>query len=726
MSFKPLYIVALFLLGIIHSAFAQVDHWEAILLPSDDCRYFKGDSEPPQDWKSNDFDDENWTSTNGGIGYGDSDDLTIIDRVVSVYIRYDFRIEDVDDVEEAILHADYDDGFVAYINGVEIARSLVNGNPPLHNTNATDLHEATLYQNGQPENFSFKKNVLDVFLQNGTNVLAIQVHNFDGLESSDLTSNFFLSLGMRNQTMTYRETPSWFTAPITEIQTHLPIVRINTNNRTIPDEPKIKASIGIINNEAGMNGSRDPFNEYEGEIEIEKRGQSSLGLFPKVNYGFELKDEEGNDLDTTFLNFPEEEDFVLHGPYSDKTLMRNVLAMKLANDLGGYHSRTEFVELYINDSYEGIYVLMEKIKRDKNRVDIAKLKEEDIEGDELTGGYVFKIDKGFPDWRSDFEVVNRPGTLIGYQFVSPTRDKVTPEQKAYIESYVDSFEIALRRGSFAGKPWQEYADINSFVDHFIIKELAKDVDAYRISSYYYKEKDSEGGKIHAGPVWDFNIAFGNAEYCEGFQTSGWMYSRNCDLGNPFWWNSLMSDDDFTNQLSCRWTDLRQGALSLDSITQFIDDQAEYLRPVVDRNFQKWPILTRYVWPNPQIHGNYQSEINNLKQFITGRLNWMDAAISASCTTTSTTDLSKLTFDLAIKPNPVYDDMQITFYNRKQSDVQLNVHDMMGRTIQSLHLPNLRVGEHLFSIGIPNLSKGMYILELASQYESQSALFNKEN
>lgn len=507
------------------------------------------------------------------------------------------------------------------------------------------------------------------------------------------------------------------------ISTHLPIIKIDTEGRFIPDEPKIEGRIGIIWNGEDMNQSNGPFNEYEGAIAIEKRGQSSLSIFPKVNYGFELKDSDGSDIDTSFLGFPEEEDWVLHGPYSDKTLMRNVLAMKLANRLGGYHSRTAFVELFINDSYEGIYVLMEKIKRDKNRVDIARLRADDLEGDELTGGYVFKIDKGFPDWQSDFDIVTRPGAKIGFQFVSPTRDNIMPEQEAYIESYVDSFELALRNGSYGGKVWQDYTDINSFVDHFIIKELSKDVDAYRISSYYYKEKDSDGGKIFAGPVWDFNIAFGNADYCNGNLTSGWMYSFNCDQGNPFWWNSFMASSEFRNQLSCRWDELRAGPFRLDSLTGYIDEQADYLRPAVSRNFQKWPILNQRIWPNPQVNNSFQGEVNFLKQFISNRLRWMDSAITGNCTTTNTVDIQTIE-NLQANPNPFTNNVMIQFYNTVKADYEISIYSILGDRVYSDFQYQVPIGKYEKTLSTDKLAKGTYVLNILSNHESASILLVK--
>lgn len=692
-------------------AISQIDHWETAVYASDECRYFMGTTEPPENWNDLDFNSAAWAKGQGGIGYGDGDDGTVIDKVVSVYIRYEFAMDQLSDIQEAILHADYDDGFVAYINGIEIARSLINGNPPTHNTNASELHEASLYQSGQPEVFTLRKEILDIVLREGDNILAVQVHNYAGLASSDLSSNFFLSFGLPDAASAYRDTPSWFISPIRQIVSHLPIIKIDTDGRFIPDEPKIKATIGIINNGEATNNSNDPFNEYVGDIEIEKRGQSSLSIFPKVGYGFELKDEDGEDIDSSFLGLPSEEDWILHGPYSDKTLMRNVLSMHLANRLSGYHSRTRFVELFINEDYLGIYVLMEKIKRDKNRVDIAKLRIEDIEGDELTGGYVFKIDKGNPDWRSDFDIVNRPGAKIGFQYVSPTREKMQSQQKQYIESYVDSFELALRNGSFGGKSWQEFIDIESFVDHFIIKELAKDVDAYRISSYYYKEKDSDGGKLFAGPVWDFNIAFGNADYCEGSVPSGWMYSFNCDLGNPFWWNSLRREDEFNNLLSCRWDDLRSGALHRDSIMDYIDTQVDLLTPAISRNFQRWPVLNQYVWPNPRVNGTYNAEISFLKQFISSRLIWMDSAIQNSCVLTATNEVDDTLDNILISPNPFTNELNIQFQNTPHSWYRIQMHSMVGEKILEQTIDALPDGKFDVNLDIPALTKGVYVLSI---------------
>ncbi|MCB0286914.1 MAG: CotH kinase family protein, partial [Calditrichaeota bacterium] len=211
---------------------------------------------------------------------------------------------------------------------------------------------------------------------------------------------------------------------------NLPIVVINTNGQTIPDEPKITVNMGIIWNENGQrNFLSDPFNHYDGLIGIEIRGSSSQ-MFPKKQYGFETRDADGEDLDVELLGMPEESDWILHAPYSDKSLMRNVLAYDFANRMGRYASRTHYCELVLNGEYMGVYILMEKIKRDDNRVNIKKLDEDEISGVDLTGGYIIKIDKpdvpGTGGWYSPFRPYENAPQMINYLYETPDAEDIVP------------------------------------------------------------------------------------------------------------------------------------------------------------------------------------------------------------------------------------------------------------------------------------------------------------
>lgn len=704
------YLFLFCLIFLLQETHAQIDHWETAVYASDEWRYHLGTSNPENDWKEIDFDDSGWESGTGGIGYGDNDDGTVIQPVISVFIRKKFEVVDLSKIDSAILHADYDDGYVAYLNGVEITRSFVLGFPPPFDQFAFELHEATLFSGGQPEAVGLGIDALNQLLVEGENVLTVQVHNYDGAISSDMSSNFFLSFGINDASNDYGPTPSWFISP--SFHSHLPIVQINSFGEYIPDEPSIPAEMGIVWNGVGqLNYSLGAPNEFFGNVSIERRGQSSLWLFPKNSFAVESKDDLGEDMDVSFLNFPEEEDWILHGPYSDKTLMRNVLTAHIAEQLGQYATRTRYVELVINEQYEGIYILMEKIKRDKNRVDIADLNEDDLDGDELTGGYVFKVDKDEADWYSQFDMEAAPGDKLEFQYVSPKRTKIQPAQEQYIQSYVDSFEQAIRSNNwmYGGKRYNEYIDLPSFVDNFIINELSKNVDAFRLSSYFHKDKESKGGKIVAGPIWDFNLSFGNADYCDGGDPIGWIRNTGCGNTNPFWWSRMLQDPIFSNLLKCRWEELREGPLHLDSLTTYIDERAAFLTPAVERNFNRWPILDIYIWPNATVTGSFQNEIDYMKSFIETRLSWMDNAMFGNCTTVFS-DENYMEKRLFIHPNPVADVLEINIEIEKNKFVDYYISSIYGEKLKKGQIGLQREA----SIDMSGFTNGTYFLTVHAQ------------
>ena len=211
---------------------------------------------------------------------------------------------------------------------------------------------------------------------------------------------------------------------------NLPIVILDTEGQDIPDEPKITARMQIIDNGPNTRNSvLDTPTGYDGFIGIELRGSSSQA-FPKKQYGVETRDEAGDNLNVSLLGMPEENDWVLYAPYSDKSLMRNVLAYELARRMGRYASRTRFVEVVLNGDYQGVYVLMEKIKRDRNRVDINNLKEDEISGDDLTGGYLIRIDRrdGFEgeSWESNFLPAYATDARVHYQYREPDAEDIVP------------------------------------------------------------------------------------------------------------------------------------------------------------------------------------------------------------------------------------------------------------------------------------------------------------
>jgi spore coat protein CotH len=276
----------------------------------------------------------------------------------------------------------------------------------------------------------------------------------------------------------------------------------------------------------------DPFNDYDGRIGIEIRGSSSQ-MFPKKQYGVELWDENGEGIDASLLGFPEEEDWILFAPYNDKSLLRDVLAYKLGRDMGRYAPRTKYCEVVLNGQYDGVYVLIEKIKRDKNRVDINKLDPDEISGNSLTGGYIIKVDKttgsGGDGWFSTYPPANNQnGQKIFFQYEEPKSEDIVSEQQQYIQQFIASFENVLAGDNFKDPVdgYAKYIDVDSFIDYFIINEVTKNVDAYRLSTFLHKQRDSDGGKLVMGPIWDYNLGFGNADYCTQGNPEGFAKAFN--------------------------------------------------------------------------------------------------------------------------------------------------------------------------------------------------------
>jgi subtilisin-like proprotein convertase family protein len=443
--------------------------------------------------------------------------------------------------------------------------------------------------------------------------------------------------------------------------TKLPIVVLNTDNRIIPNEPKIPGSISIIFDDTGEFNHYGDAAMFHSPLAIEVRGASSQG-FPKKSYGFELQDEEGEDNAAELLGLPEEEDWILYAPYTDKTFMRDALTYQLGNDLLGYSPRTRAVEVYLNGDYQGVYWLEEKIKRDKNRVDIKKLNPADTIGDALTGGYILKVDRDDGEgtyFVSDYEG-SYPDEEIRVVFEEPEGPDLHPSQKEYITHFFDSFESALYGDQFTDPSigYRAYVDVHSLIDFFIISEFGHNVDAYRLSTFLYKDRDSEDPLMHLGPMWDFNLAFGNVDYCDCQLVEGWAYVNSTNCGNtPLWWPRLLEDPAFRNELNCRYRELRESELSNDRIESLITGMQSSLTSPSFNNYEKWPILGKYVWPNYFIGETYLDEVDYMKQWIIQRLEWMDDNMPGECIIIANEELKA--DQLSIYPNPAMDEVVLS-------------------------------------------------------------------
>ena len=512
---------------------------------------------------------------------------------------------------------------------------------------------------------------------------------------------------------------------------NLPIVVINTNNQTISNKNRIVADMGIIYNGEGIrNNINDPINNFSGKISIQIRGASSSG-WSKKQYGFETQNIDGSNRNVNLLGLPKENDWILNGPYYDRSFMRNVLVFKIVNEMGWYASRTRFCELVMNYQYKGIYVLLEKIKRDNNRVDIAKLNPDEIYGDDLTGGYIIKIDKGNnePGFNSKFDPYPGSWQKIRYQYHDPDGEELVSAQIQYIKNFVTDFETVMASNNYADpvEGYAKYINVDAFIDYFIINEVSKNVDGYRLSAYFHKDKDSKGGKLTAGPVWDYNFSFGNVGYYHAEYTNSWVlddfnnYARNDRWLAPFWWKKLVEEKEMVTKINLRWQELRQNILSTEYLFEYIDSIRDTLNEAQERNFEIWigpgdPPLSGDGWfPNwdPIKHlKTYNDEIDYLKTWLENRLVWMDSNICKIAVVKPENDQIIATLELNQNyPNPFNPVTNIGFVLKECQNTELSIYDIKGRFIQIIFKGNKQPGSHNITFTAEKLPSGIYFYRL---------------
>lgn len=511
----------------------------------------------------------------------------------------------------------------------------------------------------------------------------------------------------------------WCWADVLNSQTlassQLPIVVIETNGQAISDEPKTTATMRIISGAPGqVNQITDTPTEYNGKIGIEVRGKSS-SWYPQTPYGLETRDEAGNNRDVAIFGWPEDNDWILLSNYNDRSLVRNMLSFNMFRAMGRYAPRCRLVEVVLNGNYRGIYLFCEKIKRGKGRVDIAKLEPGEISGDDLTGGYQFKADYWSNNdfWVSNYRAPDYPTKPIHFIYTYPDPEDIVSEQRNYLKNYVNDFEKALFGTQFRDtlQGYGPFIDVGSFVDYLIVQEVSRNIDGFKKSSFFYKDKASNGGRIHAGPVWDFDWAWKNIDECPIFSASngsGYAYRINqCqgDLPAPGWFTRLLADTAFSNRLHCRYMTLRQGPLATATLHQWMDSIANSVNTAQIRHFQRWNILgVNTSTPEvPPIPTSYTGEINKLKNWITLRLNWLDKNMPGKCGKDTDTEEPETGIP-QLKPNPARDLVELQY--RTPEMYSFLLFDVLGRQLG----PVQRFDEKNPAIDISGWPTGMYFLQ----------------
>lgn len=502
---------------------------------------------------------------------------------------------------------------------------------------------------------------------------------------------------------------------------NLPLVVINTNGKTILDASKISANMKLIYNGVGkLNYPGDAGNIFNGYIGIEYQGGNSK-LTEQNSYGFETRDASGGNLNVSLLGMPEENDWVLLGNFNDKTFARTALAFQLFRKMGHYAPRTQLVEVIVNNEYMGIYILTEKIKQDKGRVDISKLASTDISGDNLTGGYIFKIDTWVEtdSWQSNFAPSDLPGKTVRYVYEDPGASNLVAQQKSYLMATVNSFESVLNGSNFANTStgYPAWIKMNSFMDYFIVNEVSRNMNAYRKNCYYFKNKDSKDNKFHSGPVWDFDLAFKNLDDdCTAYGAtngSGWVYKINECAGiktnSNGWIVRLLQDPAFKNALYNRYTLMRNSYISSSYLNNFIDSVKNLAAEAQVRHYAKWKILgtaagAKEIDAQP---ATYEGQVNKLKSWIDIRLNWLDGNIPGNPTGTEILDSE---YSYRVFPNPAKD----VVYLEVSSAIQyVEIFRSNGTRV----MRESGYSGYSTKLDISGLSSGIYLVRLYSKGQS---------
>jgi len=283
----------------------------------------------------------------------------------------------------------------------------------------------------------------------------------------------------------------------------------------------------------------------------------------------------------------------------------------------------------------------------------------------------------------------------------------------------------------------KYISENSFIDFFILNELCKNVDAFRLSFFLYKDKLSKGGKLNAGPIWDYNLAFGNANYFDASLIQGWQLDYLTSDYNflntdpyqvPFWWKKLFSDPDFKNKAALRWMELRADKFSIAAINLIIDSLALLLNESQERNYDRWPILDEWVWPNPNemvTANTFEKQVEYLKGWISRRFIWMDNEIASFLVDVKEENLTRISNFILYRnyPNPFNPPTKIKYAVLNTSNsvqhVILKVYDILGREVAFLVNEEKAAGEYEIEFDAKNLADGLYFYQLRAGSFSQT-------
>lgn len=429
---------------------------------------------------------------------------------------------------------------------------------------------------------------------------------------------------------------------------NLPIVWIDVDGAMIQRYERIPARMKIIYNGKGRLNYADTVAhpgqtiDYEGDIALRYRGNTSYYNSDKKpllirTLAEPLTPEVYDKKKVEILGMGKDNKWALLAPYSDRSMIRDMLIFELARPWMEYTPDGRYCEVYLDGIYYGIYILCEMVSKGKHRLNLDDPGED---GDELTGGYIVELGPPVvPNHMSLQHPVSNTGQVFTdsyyyFQYDTPDYNDMTRAQWNYINNAIDEMEASFTLENYKDPEvgYRKYIDVQSFMDYHLFSELAHNVDSYRLSAKFYKRRDSQDPRFKMA-LWDFNLGFGNCYYNRGYRTDTWVYQQNAYLRSvgdtnmmPFYWYKMWRDDSYVAERKARWWQLRANNLRSDRINATIDSLTNVVTSggALDRDTQARPRWGQRLWPNYHTATSYEDEIAFLKGWLTERLAWLDA------------------------------------------------------------------------------------------------------
>ena len=408
-----------------------------------------------------------------------------------------------------------------------------------------------------------------------------------------------------------------------KFSTTLPVVYMNTKGQQILKKNVIWGNIALLDG----NGEEQSVFSVPNSIyraTIKYRGASSYSKFDKKQYRIKFnKNKKNSAKKVSLAGMGANSEWILNGPYLDKTLLRNKLVYDLARELNGWAPDTRFVELFVDGKYQGVYLAVEPVTNGESRLRLSEF-------GLLSGETAYVVNRDRID--TGDEEIETWGKTEGYTYNAlyiryPSENKITEKQKEYIKNDISEFEQVLYGENFSDKRigYQAYIDMDNWVDYFIINEFAMNYDAGNLSTYVYKEL---GGKLQLA-VWDFNNGFDNYQWFRT-ETDALYTVENS------WFERLWKDKTFRKCVCERYRQLRKTTLSDEYIYDKIASYQEELGDAVDRNFKVWGYSfdetllagTTKEGTSRDI-GSYEEAVKQLTDTIRERLAYLDKELGGN-------------------------------------------------------------------------------------------------